>query len=43
MIWAENGQTFYEAEFLLNEQEVEIKAAADDTLLSKEIDDDKDN
>jgi uncharacterized membrane protein YkoI len=35
----EKGQTFYEADVIIDKQEVEIKVAADGTLLGKEIDD----
>lgn len=35
----ENGQTVYEADVIINGQEVEIKVAADGNLLSKEVED----
>ena len=38
-----NGQTVYEAEAIIDGQEVDIKVAADGTLLSKEAEDDDDN
>lgn len=38
----ENGRTIYEAEFLLNGAEVEIKIAPDGTLLAREIEDEDD-
>jgi uncharacterized membrane protein YkoI len=39
----EDGKTIYEAEVVINGQEVEIEVAADGTLLSKEVDDDNDD
>ena len=38
-----NGKTVYEAEFLLNGQEIEIKVAPDGTLLSREAEDEGDD
>jgi len=38
----ENGKTIYEAEVVINEKTVEIKVAADGTLLSKEAEEDND-
>ncbi|HUW20972.1 MAG TPA: PepSY-like domain-containing protein [Sedimentisphaerales bacterium] len=39
----EDGKTIYEAEVIINGQEVEIKVAADGTLLSKKAEDDDDD
>ena len=39
----EDGQIVYEAEFVINGQEVEIEVAADGTLLEKEIENDDDD
>ncbi len=39
----ENGQTVYEAELIIDGQEVEIEVAADGTLLSRKVDDDDDD
>jgi uncharacterized membrane protein YkoI len=39
----EDGQTVYEAEAIIDGQEVEIKVAADGTLLSKEVEDEDDD
>jgi uncharacterized membrane protein YkoI len=39
----EDGQTTYEADVTIDGQEVEIKVAADGTLLGKEIDEDDDD
>jgi uncharacterized membrane protein YkoI len=38
----EDGKTIYEAEVIINGEEVEIEVAADGTLLSKEVEDDDD-
>ena len=38
----EDGQTIYEAEFVVNGQEVEIEVAPDGTLLEREIEEDDD-
>jgi len=40
-IETENDQTLYEADVIIDGQEVEIKVAADGTLLSKEVEDDE--
>lgn len=37
-----NGQTVYEAEWVINGQEIEIKVAADGTLLKKQVGEDDD-
>jgi len=39
----ENGKTVYDADVIINGQEVEIKVAADGTLLSKKVEDDDEN
>ena len=39
----ENGKTVYEADVIINGQEVEIKVAPDGTLLGKEVEDDDDD
>jgi len=39
----EDGKTVYEAEVIINGEEVEIEVAADGTLLSKEVEDDDDD
>jgi len=39
----ENGQIIYDADVIINGQEVEIKVAADGTLLSKKVEDDDEN
>ncbi|MHC4500049.1 MAG: PepSY domain-containing protein, partial [Planctomycetota bacterium] len=39
----EDGKTLYEAEVIINGQEVEIEVAADGTLLGKEVEDEDDD
>ncbi len=39
----ENGQIIYEAEVIIDGQEIEIKVSADGTLLGKEVEDDDDD
>jgi len=39
----DDGRTIYEAEFIVNGQEIEIKVAADGTLLEKKVEDDDDD